>query len=297
MRRLVGRNAADGARLGAALLAVLAALWAGFLALGEEAAVGEAPHTLGDAPPVAAGARVPLHRAFHVSRLALLVLGAVAAADAVRWWERPWVDRARGGRHRRACCSSCWETRCRAASPGSRPELAALAFPLGRRTLPPFAPLLRLLAGVDRGLHTLVGATGPATPALGSRRARRAARRLLPRRHHGRRGHDAPTRHDRRGRGGRRSTRCSSGSARASIRGFRCSTGRRTIWWACSTPRISSRWRWGCPAANASRAGRTSSARRRSFPKRRRSTRSCAISSAARRISRSWWTSSAARPG
>jgi CBS domain containing-hemolysin-like protein len=47
------------------------------------------------------------------------------------------------------------------------PELAALAFPLGRRTLPPFAPLLRLLTAVDRGLHALVGATGPAGPALG----------------------------------------------------------------------------------------------------------------------------------
>src|SRR5205807_388949 len=62
--------------LGGALVAGAAALWAGLLALGEEAAVGEALHTLVDAPPATVGARVPLHRALHVARLALLVLGA-----------------------------------------------------------------------------------------------------------------------------------------------------------------------------------------------------------------------------
>src|SRR5437899_12959096 len=56
------------------------AIWAGLLALGEEAAVGEALHTLGDAPPATVTGRVPLHRALYLARLALLVLGAVAAA-------------------------------------------------------------------------------------------------------------------------------------------------------------------------------------------------------------------------
>ena len=36
---------------GGALIALAAAAWAGLLALGEEAAVGETLHTLGDAPP------------------------------------------------------------------------------------------------------------------------------------------------------------------------------------------------------------------------------------------------------
>ncbi|MGE5743516.1 MAG: hemolysin family protein, partial [Gemmatimonadota bacterium] len=151
---------------GAALVAVLAALWAGLLALGEEAAVGEARHTLGDAPPVAARAQVPLHRAFHVSRLALLVLGAVAAADAVRWWERPWVT-ALGSVGVVALLLFILGDALPRAVARVAPELATLAFPLGKRTLPPFAPLLRLLARVDRGLHTLVGATGPAAPAMG----------------------------------------------------------------------------------------------------------------------------------
>src|SRR5207302_1446144 len=74
-----------------AAVAGAAALWSGLLALGEEAAVGEALHTLGDAPPVAAGGHVPLHRALHVTRLALLVLGAVAAGEAADWWDRPWA--------------------------------------------------------------------------------------------------------------------------------------------------------------------------------------------------------------
>ena len=42
--------------------------------------------------PMAAERRVPLHRALHVARLALLVLGAVATANAVAWWTRPWVE-------------------------------------------------------------------------------------------------------------------------------------------------------------------------------------------------------------
>jgi len=77
--------------LGGALVSGVAALWAGLLALGEEAAVGEALHTLGDAPTTVGG-RVPLHRGLYVARLALLVLGAVAAGDVLDWWRRPWAE-------------------------------------------------------------------------------------------------------------------------------------------------------------------------------------------------------------
>src|SRR5207248_8738782 len=74
------------------IVAIVVVVWAALLALAEEAAVGEALHTLGDAPPIAAERRVPLHRALHVARLALLVLGAVATANAVAWWSRPWAE-------------------------------------------------------------------------------------------------------------------------------------------------------------------------------------------------------------
>src|SRR6185312_16444335 len=79
-------------RVAGLVVALLGAVWAALLALAEEAAVGEALHTLGDAPPIAAERRVPLHRALHVARLALLILGAVATSNAVAWWNRSWVE-------------------------------------------------------------------------------------------------------------------------------------------------------------------------------------------------------------
>ncbi|HZI21997.1 MAG TPA: hemolysin family protein [Gemmatimonadales bacterium] len=143
-----------------------AVLWSGLLALCEEAAVGEALHTLGDAPPVSVGGHVPLHRALHVARLALLVLGAVAAANALDWWDRPW-----------AAALGAWGIAVGFlfvvgdALPRSvarlAPELAAAALPLARRTLAPFGPLLWLLAWVDRGLHSLVATPRPLEPDLG----------------------------------------------------------------------------------------------------------------------------------
>ena len=149
-----------------AAVAGAAALWSGLLALGEEAAVGEALHTLGDAPPVAAGGHVPLHRALDVTRLALLVLGAVAAGDAADWWDRPW-----------AAALGAWGVAVGFlfvlgdALPRSlarlAPELAAAALPLARRTLAPFGPLLWLLAWFDRGLHALVATPRPLEPDLG----------------------------------------------------------------------------------------------------------------------------------
>lgn len=151
---------------GGALIALAAAGWAGLLALGEEAAIGEAMHTLGDAPPLAISGKVPLHRALHVARLALLVLGAVAAAHAVHWWDRPWFE-ALGA----VLLSVLLLFVIGDALPRSiarlAPELASLSLPLGRRTLAPFQPLLRILAAVDRGLHTVIPAPGPSAPALG----------------------------------------------------------------------------------------------------------------------------------
>src|SRR3989441_76938 len=140
--------------------------WAALLALAEEAAVGEALHTLGDAPPIAAERRVPLHRALHVARLALLVLGAVATAHAVAWWTRPWAEALLtlvvgtlllfiGG-------DALPRSVARIA-----PELSEASLPLARRTLAPFGPLLWLLAWADRGLHALVQTPRPLQPNLG----------------------------------------------------------------------------------------------------------------------------------
>ncbi|OLC99717.1 MAG: hypothetical protein AUI88_01345 [Gemmatimonadetes bacterium 13_1_40CM_3_70_8] len=123
------------------------AVWAGLLALGEEAAVGEALHTLGDAPPASVTGRVPLHRALYLARLALLVLGAVAAAYLLRWWERPWLDGL-----------------------ATLAIAAALLFVVGDaapRALAAIAPQLTAEArGMDKGLHTLVATPRPLEPDL-----------------------------------------------------------------------------------------------------------------------------------
>jgi putative hemolysin len=148
------------------VVAVGAGMWAALLALGEEAAVGEALHTLGDAPPIAAERRVPLHRALHVARLALLVLGAVATANAVAWWTRPWVEAlvtlVVGTFLLFIVGDALPRSMARLA-----PELSDAALPLARRTLAPFGPLLWLLAWADRGLHTLVRTPRPLQPELG----------------------------------------------------------------------------------------------------------------------------------
>lgn len=151
---------------GGALFAMLAAVWAGLLALGEEAAVGEALHTLGDAPPATVGGQVPLHRGLHVARLALLVLAAVAGAHAVHWWERPWLV-AFGLVAVAALLAFVVGDALPRSIARLSPELSQAALPLARRTLPPFAALLRLLAWVDRGLHRLITAPGPTAPVLG----------------------------------------------------------------------------------------------------------------------------------
>ena len=151
---------------GGALFAMVAAVWAGLLALGEEAAVGEGLHTLGDAPPATIGGRVPLHRGLHVARLALLVLAAVAGAHAVHWWERPWLV-GFGVVAVAALLAFVVGDALPRSIARLAPELAQAALPLARRTLPPFTPLLRLLAWVDRALHSLISAPGPTAPVLG----------------------------------------------------------------------------------------------------------------------------------
>jgi putative hemolysin len=149
------------------VVAVGAGVWAALLALAEEAAMGEALHTLGDAPPIAAERRVPLHRAMHVARLALLILGAVATSNAVAWWTRSWLE-ALGT----LLIGTMLLFVVGDALPRSvarlAPELSEASLPLARRTLAPFGPLLWLLAWADRGLHTLVDTPRPLQPDLGT---------------------------------------------------------------------------------------------------------------------------------
>jgi CBS domain containing-hemolysin-like protein len=147
-------------------VAVGAAVWAALLALAEEAAMGEALHTLGDAPPIAAERRVPLHRALHIARLALLILGAVATSNAVGWWNRSWIEGLGILLIGTFLLFIVGDALPRSVA-RLAPELSESALPLARRTLAPFGPLFWLLAWADRGLHTLIDTPRPLQPDLG----------------------------------------------------------------------------------------------------------------------------------
>ena len=153
-------------RLIGLVVGVSVGVWAALLTLGEEAAVGEALHTLGDAPPIAAERRVPLHRALHIARLALLVLGAVASANAVAWWTRPWAEALVTLSVGTLLLFIVGDALPRSVA-RIAPELSEAALPLARRTLAPFGPLLWLLAWADRGLHAVVHTPRPLQPQLG----------------------------------------------------------------------------------------------------------------------------------
>ncbi len=150
-----------------ALIAMASALWAGFLSLGEEAAVGEALHTLGDAPPTAGQAQVPLHRALHVARLTLLVIGGVAASNLLGWWQRSWPEALADLALVAGLLFIIGDALPRSIA-RIAPEVADAVLPLARRTLTPFQPLLWLLAWVDRALHSVFATPRPLEPELGN---------------------------------------------------------------------------------------------------------------------------------
>jgi CBS domain containing-hemolysin-like protein len=135
-------------------LTVVASAWAAWLAFSEEAAVGEALHTLGDAPPTGR-ARVPLHRALHVARLALLVMAAVGAGYALRAWNRPVLEAVFLLSSTAVFLFVLADAIPRSAA-ALAPELAESALPFARRTLEPFRPLFWLLTWFDRGLHHML---------------------------------------------------------------------------------------------------------------------------------------------
>jgi len=148
---------------GETLIALATVLWAALLALGEEAAVGEAAHTLADAP---SGGRVPLHRALHVARLALLVLAAVAGASALAWWTRGPVGGIAAVAVAIGFLFVIGDALPRALARLS-PELTDGALPLARRSLRVFDFLVAFLGWADRGLHGMIPRPHAATPVLG----------------------------------------------------------------------------------------------------------------------------------
>ncbi len=132
----------------APLLAGLATIWAGWMALAAEAEAGLPRMLAGELPPEA---ELPSSsRSLHVAHLLLLLLGGLLAAVAVGWW-RTWPAPVAAGRLLLSV-ALVWVVgdglpRILAAL---TPDLPELAREPALRTLAPFGPFLRLVARADR---------------------------------------------------------------------------------------------------------------------------------------------------
>lgn len=132
--------------------AVAAAVWAGVLALVEQAPT--IARTVEEDQGRQPGA-LPVYRALHVSRLALMIVAGVAAARAVGWWDRapPWGWGA-------AAVAIAFLYVVADALPRMIgvlvPELATTVAPLGRRSLSAFRPLLSLVSLSERAVARML---------------------------------------------------------------------------------------------------------------------------------------------
>ncbi len=149
--------------LGSAAAAVVLAVWAGILALAQEAP--SVPRSLGAAPD-RPGHAVPFERALQISRLALVFVAAAAASVAVAWWT---VSPLRGVASAVVSLGFLYM----AADVVPRavgillPQLARAAARAARGTLFPFRPLLGLVGAVERTTAFALPASTPDRPDLG----------------------------------------------------------------------------------------------------------------------------------
>jgi CBS domain containing-hemolysin-like protein len=137
----------------APLLATVLTLWAGWLAFCAESDL-ELPRVLAGQFPSGEGP-VSLARSLHIAHLALLVLAGTAAGGAVVWW--PWPAPAALARLAVAV-GLVWVVgdlapRMLAAI---APDLTTAARGAAAATLPPFRPLLRLVAWADAHARPMV---------------------------------------------------------------------------------------------------------------------------------------------
>jgi CBS domain containing-hemolysin-like protein len=140
------------------------ALWAGLLAVGEEApGVGASS---GDPPPERRGP-MPIGRALRLARLTLLGTSAMAIGLATRWWERPPASGL-------VLLALAWALLFLAAETVPRalgllaPRVAAAVLPLARRALWPFRPLLGVVAWADRLAHRVLPPATPGASGIGA---------------------------------------------------------------------------------------------------------------------------------
>jgi CBS domain containing-hemolysin-like protein len=148
----------EAVRTAALVFAVGTALWAGLLAMAQQATT--VARTMGDAPAARKG-KVPVYRAVHVARLALLIASATAASSAVEWWDRPFTAALLAV----VMLLSLLYLLAEGIPRGLAivvPRLAAAAARTVRLALLPFAPLFGLVSAIEEWLHELLPVRKPA---------------------------------------------------------------------------------------------------------------------------------------
>ncbi len=137
-------------------VAFASAALAGLLALAEEAPVMTEP----------AAGELPLRRAFHVARLALLILAGVSAAQAIGWWAREPLTAVWTAVTAAAFLFVLADALPRMVA-SLAPELAAALAGVAQRGLAGLAPLLNLVAGVERAVYRVLPQPKPSGEILG----------------------------------------------------------------------------------------------------------------------------------
>ncbi len=130
---------------------------AGLLALAEEAPV-MAQAEAGD---------LPLQRAFHVARLALLILAGVAAAQAIGWWARAPLTAAWTAVTGAAFLFVLADALPRMVA-SLAPELATAVAGVAQWGLSGMTPLFNLVAGVERAAYRVLPQPKPSGEILGA---------------------------------------------------------------------------------------------------------------------------------
>lgn len=118
---------------------------AGLLALAEEAPV---------VAPAEAG-ELPLQRAFHVARMALLILAGVAAAQAIGWWARAPLTAAWTAITGAAFLFVLADALPRMVA-SLAPELATALAGVAQWSLSGVTPLFNLVAGIERTAYRVL---------------------------------------------------------------------------------------------------------------------------------------------
>ncbi len=138
-------------QIGAIIVAFLAASWAGILAIAQEAPT--MARTLGD-PQATDRGPVPADRAIHITRMALLLVAAAAASEAVQWWHRPFWPALASLTVMVALLYVVSESIPRGLGV-LLPRLAASVAGAARSSLAPFAPLLGLITVIESRIQAM----------------------------------------------------------------------------------------------------------------------------------------------